>query len=139
MTNSSIVLKNKLITIVSYIVAILFLTLTILLAVAVTMLIKTLSSSEIFKKMFQNEITTLRNILIAFCSSYTLRLVLDLSLAPIWLKQYQSDSGLNQENYYYKLSLYQILSAYVYDFIPILCIQLYHIRNFHVSNTNSAN
>ena len=45
MTNSSIVLKNRLITIVSYIVAILFLTLTILLAVAVTMLIKTLSSS----------------------------------------------------------------------------------------------
>jgi len=86
MTNSSIVLKNRLITIVSYIVAILFLTLTILLAVAVTMLIKTLSSSEIFKNMFQNEITTLRNILIAFCSSYTLRLVLDLSLAPIWLK-----------------------------------------------------
>ena len=86
MTNSSIVLKNRLITIVSYIVAILFLTLTILLAVAVTMLIKTLSSSEIFKNMFQNEIITLRNILIAFCSSYTLRLVLDLSLAPIWLK-----------------------------------------------------
>ena len=86
MTNSSIVLKNRLITMVSYIVAILFLTLTILLAVAVTMLIKTLSSSEIFKNMFQNEITTLRNILIAFCSSYTLRLVLDLSLAPIWLK-----------------------------------------------------
>ena len=86
MTNSSIDLKNRLITIVSYLVAILFLTLTILLAVAVTMLIKTLSSSEIFKNMFQNEITTLRNILIAFCSSYTLRLVLDLSLAPIWLK-----------------------------------------------------
>ncbi len=86
MMNSSIVFKNKLITVVSYIVAILFLTLTILLAVAVTMLIKTLSSNEIFKKMFQNEITTLRNILIAFCSSYTLRLVLDLSLAPIWLK-----------------------------------------------------
>ena len=45
MTNSSIDLKNRLITIVSYLVAILFLTLTILLAVAVTMLIKTLSSS----------------------------------------------------------------------------------------------
>lgn len=86
MTNSDIALKNRIITIVSYIVAILFLTLTILLAVAVTMLIKTLGSSEIFKQMFQNEITTLRNILVAFCSSYTLRLVLDLSLAPIWLK-----------------------------------------------------
>jgi len=85
-TNSDIALKNRIITIVSYIVAILFLTLTILLAVAVTMLIKTLGSSEIFKQMFQNEITTLRNILVAFCSSYTLRLVLDLSLAPIWLK-----------------------------------------------------
>lgn len=42
---SSILFKNSLITIVSYVVAILFLTLTILLAVAVTVLIKTLSSS----------------------------------------------------------------------------------------------
>jgi hypothetical protein len=124
---------------VSYIVAILFLTLTILLAVSITVLIKTLSSSEIFKSMFANEITTLRNILIAFCSSYSLRLVLDLTLAPIWLKQYKNDQSLNQEAYYYKLSMYQILSAYVYDFIPILCIQLYHIRNFHVSNASGIN
>ncbi len=85
MSDSTVIFKNRLITIVSYIVAMLFLTLTILLAVAVTVLIKTLSSSEIFSSMFENEISTLRNILIAFCSSYTLRLLLDLTLAPMWL------------------------------------------------------
>jgi len=51
-SDSTVIFKNRLITIVSYIVAMLFLTLTILLAVAVTVLIKTLSSSEIFSSMF---------------------------------------------------------------------------------------
>ena len=52
MSDSSVLFKNRLITIVSYIVAMLFLTLTILLSVAVTVLIKTLSSNEIFSSMF---------------------------------------------------------------------------------------
>ena len=83
--NPSVLFKNKLIVIISYIVAVLFLVLTILLCIAVTVLIKTLSASTFFASMFSNEIKTLRNILIAFCSSYTLRLLLDFTLAPIWL------------------------------------------------------
>jgi len=112
----------------SYIVAVLFLVLTIMLAIATGILIKTLSSNEVLAEMFKNEIKTLTIILFAFSFSYMLRLILDLTLAPWMLDKFQKD--YYSSNYFFYLSLYQILTAYVYDLIPISCILFYHVRNF---------
>lgn len=87
----------------SYIVAILFLILTIMLATATGILIKTLSSNEVLSEMFRNEIKTLTIILFAFSFSYMLRLILDLTLAPFMLSKFKNEDS---SNYFFYLSLY---------------------------------
>lgn len=67
-------------------------------------------------------------ILYAFSSTFIVRSVIDFGIVIV-------DKGLKGDTeehpcYYFNKSLVYIIMTYVYDFFPVLLIQLLHIRNF---------